>query len=224
MIPPKNTDDTSKNKDVVFNELEIDTLHEMMNISFGRAARDLSEVIDIYVVLSIPSMEVINASELPNFIAENIQQNASENTIICQNFLGDYNGICMVVFPSDDENKLLSLFQDENDSNLESMTELDLDNEIFLEIGNILIGTCVSKMAELIGESVIYQPPVVIHNNLISTNLYASIFDASQLALTLNTTFKFKEQDLHCYLFLITSCATVPFLKKAIVDYLRQFE
>ncbi|MBF0606722.1 MAG: chemotaxis protein CheC [Candidatus Magnetobacterium sp. LHC-1] len=214
----------SSNTDVVFNELEIDTLHEMMNISFGRAARDLSEVIDIYVVLSIPSMEVINASELPDFIAENIQQTSSDSTIICQNFLGDYNGICMVVFPSDDEHKLLSLFQDDSDSNNESMADLNLDQEVFLEIGNILIGTCVSKMAELIGESVIYQPPVVVHSNLISTNLYASIFDASQLALTLNTTFKFKEQDLHCYLFLITSCATVPFLKKAIVDYLRQFE
>ncbi|MBF0342738.1 MAG: chemotaxis protein CheC [Nitrospirae bacterium] len=210
------------NRDVVFNELEIDTLHEMMNISFGRAARDLSEVIDIYVVLSIPSMEVINASELPQFIQENIQEITSGGTIICQSFLGDYNGICLVVFPSDDEHKLLRLFQDQDDSFMEMMD--DPDSEVFLEIGNILIGTCVSKMAELIGETVIYQPPAVIHSNLISTSLYSSIFDISNLALTLNTTFKFKELDLHCYLFLITSCATVPFLKKAIVDYLKQFE
>ena len=40
------------------NELEKDALQEIMNISFGQAAADLSDVIDLYVTLTVPFIDV----------------------------------------------------------------------------------------------------------------------------------------------------------------------
>jgi len=43
-----------QNQETMITEEETDILQEIMNIAFGRAASDLAEYIDIFVILSVP--------------------------------------------------------------------------------------------------------------------------------------------------------------------------
>ena len=48
----------------IFSEEEKDILQEIMNIAFGNATADLAEVIDIYVLLSVPDIKVIRSGKV----------------------------------------------------------------------------------------------------------------------------------------------------------------
>jgi len=43
---------------------DLDLLQEIMNIAFGRAASDLAEFINLFVVLSVPQIKLISADEV----------------------------------------------------------------------------------------------------------------------------------------------------------------
>ena len=47
---------------------ETDLLQEIMNIAFGRATSDLAEYIDIFVVLSVPHITLLQAFDLPEYM------------------------------------------------------------------------------------------------------------------------------------------------------------
>ncbi len=207
-----------------FTDLEIDTFQELMNIVFGNAAADLSEVIDIYVVLSVPQLKMIKAAELPEFIQNNIKEDIVYNTIIEQNFLGNFNGFALVVFPRDNESKFITLFRENKDMFYECDATGELEKEILMEVGNILIGACVGKMAELLNDSVIYEPPRIIVEDIQDSGVYQKLHDPKNWALVLKSTFHFEAQDLTCFLFLVTNNESIGWLKKALNDYLRQFE
>jgi chemotaxis protein CheC len=204
-------------------ELEIDAFQELMNIVFGRAAADLDEVINIRVILSVPMLKMIRASELPAFISENIDEGAMRSTLVEQTFLGRFSGVALIVFPHDDENKFVTLFRENEAMYADYGSPMELEKEILLEVGNILIGACVSKLSVMLNESVMYEPPAIAFKDTIKTGFYNKLLKADNWAIVLKTSFRFEADDLSCYFFLVTSEQSLIWLKKAINDYLNQF-
>ena len=58
--------------EITISDEERDILQEVMNIAFGKASADLAEVIDIYVVLSIPDIKLLKTAEVPGYIESEI--------------------------------------------------------------------------------------------------------------------------------------------------------
>lgn len=81
---------------------EIEILQEIMNIAFGQAATNLAEVIDIHIVLNVPYIKIVQASELPEYIKDEIRD-INNISIIEQKFLGRFKGNALMVFPSGSE-------------------------------------------------------------------------------------------------------------------------
>ena len=52
------------NSKIIISDEERDILQEVMNIAFGKASAELAEVIDIYVVLSIPDIKLLQTAEV----------------------------------------------------------------------------------------------------------------------------------------------------------------
>jgi len=204
-------------------ELEIDAFQELMNIVFGSAAADLAEVIDMHVVLSVPMLKMTRASELPAFISQNIEDGSARSTLVEQTFLGRFSGVALIVFPHDDENKFITLFRENEAMYADFGSPMDLEKEILLEVGNILIGACVSKLAAMLKESVIYEPPAIAFKDTIKTGFYNRLLKPDNCAIVLRTSFRFEADDISCYFFLVTSESSLIWLKKAINDYLNQF-
>jgi chemotaxis protein CheC len=203
--------------------LERDVLQEIMNIAFGQAAADLSEVINLYVTLNVPKIDLLDYKEIFPFIKNEIA-GSSDMSMVKQFFSGRFSGSSVLIFPHGEGKKLLQIFDENagisNDSGYDSDV---LEKETLIEISNIIMGACISKIAQLLGDVVSYSPPRYFAQDQIHKTLEDSFAEKDSFAIFFKTVFHFQEFDASGFLFLICDPTTLDWLKKSIEDYLNQY-
>jgi chemotaxis protein CheC len=201
---------------------ETDLLQEIMNIAFGRAASDLAEYIDIFVILSVPQIKLLQAFDLPTYIKQELRDH-DRVSVVEQNFWGKFKGNAFLVFPSGTGKRIISLFDGENKF-FESEPTHELEKETFLEVGNILIGACIGKIAELLGDVTTYSPPRVVVENSLRGIVYDNLSEPDNMAIVLRTVFEFNEKNISGYMFIFTKQESFAWLKSALHKFLEQYE
>ena len=212
------------NSGIVISDEELDILQEVMNIAFGKASAALAEIIDIYVVLSIPDIRLMETEKVPGYIEAEI--NDFKNiTVIKQNYTGKFHGSALLFFPGGAGKKLFSLFDIDRAAAPESES-LDFvqEKETLLEVGNILIGASVSKVAELLDDEVSYRPPRIIVESRPGDIVDWDLAEPEGPAILMRTVFSFDNRDISGLLFLIPSYKSFEWLKKALHAFLEQYE
>jgi chemotaxis protein CheC len=202
--------------------LEKDALQEIMNISFGQAAADLSEVISLYVTLSVPYIDVLTHDEVARYIQGRIPD-TSEMSMVTQLFNGNFSGCSILLFPHGEGKKLLHMFNEEIGGALDGYDVDLLERESLIEISNVIIGACISKIAEMLGDVVSYSPPRYYARDQIRGTLQESFSAENSFAIFFKTLFHFEEFNASGYLFLVSNCTTLGWLKKAIAEHLRRY-
>ena len=213
--------DTDAQKIMITAE-ETDILQEIMNIAFGRAASDLAEYIDIFVILSVPFVKLLRSSDLPPYMSSEIKK-YDNISMVEQHFWGKFKGSAFLVFPADTGKKILSLL-DGSEEYFESDPIYELEKETFREVGIILIGACIGKIAELLGDVITYSPPRVVVDKNQRSIISDNIFDSDSLAIVLRTVFDFNEKNVNGYLFIVTSEESFAWLKTALYNFLDQYD
>ena len=201
---------------------ETDLLQEIMNIAFGRAASDLAEYIDIFVILSVPDIKLLQAHDLPAYINKEIKD-YDNVSVVEQNFWGKFKGNAFLVFPAGTGKRLISMF-DGGDEISKSNPINELEKETFLEIGNILIGACIGKIAELLGDVISYSPPRVVVDKSIRGVVYDNLYDPDNLAIVLRTVFEFNDKNVSGFMFILTKQESFAWLKTALYKFLEQYK
>lgn len=210
--------------EIIFSEEEKSILQEIMNIAFGKASADLAELIDIYVVLSVPFIQIIKATDLPEYLKSEIKE--YENvSVVEQKYWGKFKGDALLVFPAGAGKDLITLLDPgRGDLTYESDPIDVLESESLMEIANILFGACVGKIAELLKDSVTYSPPRVILEESPFDSISQDKLCADSSVILLKTVFQFKERNVNGFLFLTTSHDSIDWLKKALHDFMEQYE
>jgi chemotaxis protein CheC len=204
-------------------EEETEILQEIMNIAFGKAAADLAEMINIFVVLSIPDIKILPTTDLPGYIkAEMLGYNTI--SIVEQNFWGKFKGSALLVFPAGAGKELITMFECDGESSFATESMDILERETLMEVGNILIGACVGKITELLGDFVTYSPPKVIIENHSNDIISKNLFSPEYSALAMKTVFCFNNRDINGFLFLLTSHESFGWLKESLATFLEQYE
>ncbi|RJQ13415.1 MAG: chemotaxis protein CheC [Nitrospiraceae bacterium] len=202
---------------------ETEILQELMNIAFGKSAADLAQVIDTYVVLSVPFIKVMQVTDLPEYVKGHVRD-YNKISLVEQKFWGRFRGDAILIFSSGSGKELVKMLQHEDGAGCESDPIDILESETLMEVGNILIGACVGRITELLKDVVTYTPPVVV----VERNYYDAIavnhFDPDKTAIVLKTDFTFKEGDVSGFLFLVTSNESIKWLKEALRLFLEQYE
>jgi chemotaxis protein CheC len=195
-----------------------------MNIAFGRAASDLAEFVDIFVILSVPQIRLLQAFDLPTYINNEIMDYDKDRvSVVEQSFWGKFKGNAFLVFPPGAGKKLISLF-DGGTSALDSDPFQEMEKETFLEIGNILIGACIGKIAELLGDVITYSPPRVVVEKSLHGVVYDNLVDPDNMAIVLRTVFEFNERNVSGFMFILTKQESFVWLKNALHKFLEQYE
>lgn len=123
-------------------ELQQDALGEIFNIGVGAAADVLSQMIGDTVRLSVPSVHLTN------------QQEASERFLlrekrtlcaIHQTYTGEVSTVAILMFPEENSLELVRSMVG-NDVPLEQLT--DMEQDAMAEIGNIILNSIISKLAD----------------------------------------------------------------------------
>lgn len=204
------------------NPLEQDALQEIMNIGFGQAAADLADIINLNVQLSVPKIDVLHVQQVFEYIREQIPD-STDMSMITQFFSGRFSGVSFLVFPHGEGRKLLQIFDDELHL-LGDNYDIDiLEKETLIEIGNIIIGACVGKIAEMLGDVVGYAPPRFYSHSQINETLHDALQQDSSFAILFKTVFQFETQNISGYLFLVCHQEVMLWIKQAITAFLEQY-
>ena len=206
----------------ILSKEELDLLQEIMNIAFGKATAELAELIDIRVLLSVPSAKVIYTTELPEYLQEAIRD-SGDTSIVEQRFWSEFKGSALLIFPAGSGKELITLLTGEEVDTFLSDPVDELEKGTLMEVGNILIGACMGKIAELLNDVLTYSPPIVYIGHNAHDLLPNAIMSSYELTIALRTRFNFEKKDVLGFLFVLTSQESLNWLKKALNDYLEQF-
>lgn len=145
-----------------------DCYQEIANIAMGQAGDHLARMLDVFVHLPIPNVNLIEVSEL-HMMLKDIEEKESVSGI-CQGFLGagvSGEALCILSDSSfGDVAKMMSI-----DEELDDQMQL----ELLMDAANIIIGTCLRGLANQLDLQFSQGHPVVLgqHRNvseLISDN------------------------------------------------------
>ena len=116
-----------------------DAFRETVNVAMGRAAALLARVLGVFVQLPVPNVNMLEVGELHMALAD--AQASDRLTAVCQGYIG--GGIA---------GEALLLFHDSEIADMAQLMKIDdpdySDMEMLLDLSSILIGACLSGIAE----------------------------------------------------------------------------
>ncbi|MBM4053572.1 MAG: hypothetical protein FJ264_02640 [Planctomycetes bacterium] len=206
----------------VLSELQIDAFKEIINIAFGDAAASLSEVIELHATLNVPEIKILHSKELREFI--NKAFGAGEDLhIVEQHYTSKFKGIAYLVFSRNSGKLFISLLEEYRDMPANMSINL-LEKETLTEVGNIIIGACISKIAELLLDVVSYLPPRYIDGKYLYEDMPGNFFDGEGYAVILKTIFQFEKADITGFLFLLINMDSIGKIKEAADKFIAKYE
>lgn len=116
-----------------------DAFRETVNVAMGRAAALLARVLGVFVQLPVPNVNMLEVGELHMALAD--AQGCERLTAVCQGYIG--GGIA---------GEALLLFHDSEIADMAQLMRITdpeySDMEMLLDLSSILIGACLSGIAE----------------------------------------------------------------------------
>ncbi|HHL40599.1 MAG TPA: chemotaxis protein CheC [Deltaproteobacteria bacterium] len=202
---------------------EIEVLQEIVNIAFGKASADLADLLDHYLVLTVPRVTLVKSRDIPAYIRNEVSCYSNGLSIVEQRYWGKFKGVALLVFPSKAGKELVSLLG--ADDEIAGHNRLDtLEREALVEVGNILIGACIGKIAELLRDIVTYSPPTVMVQTDPLNTMPIKLDEPEAHSVILRTVFSFEGRDLSGALFIMPSRESAWWLKLALNDFLDNYE
>jgi len=193
-----------------FNEIQTDALREIFNISIHQAAATLSNIVQQPISLSIPNVEICT-------IQKAIQvMNVDENICgISQNFLGDFSGKAILIFPEHRSLDLVRLMVGINTSH-EQVKELEQD--ALIEVGNVVLNSCLSSLSVIINQCFEFSVPVLVVDR--SYMLFRD-YDENQLLILLQVKFTLENRELEGSIIFVANVQSMIALQSAVELFLR---
>lgn len=120
-----------------------DAIGELINMGVGIAAGSLSEMTHEEVLLSVPSVEVVDRDQATQYISERV---SNRLTAVRETFAGGFSGEAWLLFPEKKSLELVRTLLSDHDVPLEIMTEIE--QGALVEVGNIILNACLSAFAD----------------------------------------------------------------------------
>ncbi|WP_282598620.1 response regulator [Pseudomonas emilianonis] len=118
-----------------------DVFRETINVAIGRAAALIAKVLGVFVQLPVPNVNILEVGELHMALTD--ASSCNELTAICQGFIG--SGIA---------GEALLMFHDSEITDIAQLMKRHSsdysDMEMLLDLSSVLIGACLSSIAEQI--------------------------------------------------------------------------
>lgn len=173
-----------------------DALQEVANVAMGRAADLLARLLDTYVVLPIPVVNLLERSELN--MALSSLRDASSVSAVCQGFVGSrISGEALLIFND-------TSFQDIADlTSFKGEITPEVELELLMDIANILIGACLKGLSEQLDVAFSQGQPVLLGQHVDTDELVESSSSGWRRALTVEIPYHLEGHSVDCDLLLL---------------------
>lgn len=143
---------------IVLTDMERDVVTELFNIGVGKAAAAFGELTRERVQLAVPRVDIVSYDEAAVQLAEA----TGEPMIgIRQDFEGPLTGVAALIFP---ERRSLEIVRAAIDDRFPLDDISELERETLLEIGNIILNSCLASISDMLGMSTAASLPHLVHS------------------------------------------------------------
>lgn len=195
-------------------DLELDALTELVNLGVSKAAVSLREMVGRQVLLSVPSVELVNREEAIRVLRK---EESSKLVAVHQVFEGDITGRALLIFP---EPKSLELVRAVTSSDLPLEDIIDLEQEALAETGNIILNACLSTIANQLQRTLRISLPEIIRGDSRDLFNLAPPPEAGDAVLFVYINFSIRDRDLQGYIAMLMDLPSLAALKILLVDYI----
>ncbi len=200
------------NAGVTLDETYRDCLQEVTNVAMGQAAERLAGLLDTFVVLSIPHVEIMQPSDIAMAL-ESIN-NFDSVSGVSQGFIGDgIAGEAILLFNDTSFSDLARLLSYENEMGIQA------ERELLMDTTNLLFGAVLNSIAEQIDMSFSFGPPMVLGQHQKFNELFHPQKALWHSALVTEINYKVEGYNINCDLLLVWTEDSIDLLTKKL-DYL----
>lgn len=173
-----------------------DCLQEVSNVAMGQAGDHLARLLDAFVVLSIPHVELLSPADIA--MALNALKGSDTVSGVCQGFLGGgLAGEAMLIFNDASFTDLAQLLR--YDEEIDTHTE----HELLMDAANVLTGACLKGIAEQLDVEFSFGPPLLLGQHLNIDELLSNTNNNWKQALVIEINYRIENFNINCDLLLI---------------------
>jgi chemotaxis protein CheC len=176
----------------------VDALQEIVNVAMGRAGASLATILGVFVRLSVPRIQIVEASRAAQAAALLVGAD-KEITAVRQSFHSDVRGEAIVVYGEDGCGELADLMG--YDDCLDPGTE----KELLLDVSNLLVGACLCGVLEQLecSANVSFSAPSVIAERATVRSLVKPESLSWAHALVVELNFSLEQRAFTCHLLIM---------------------
>lgn len=157
---------------MIESDMTYDILKELFNISVGKAADMLSDIVNQRIILNVPNIKIINMSSESFQLEEYIPVKFNGTLMVSSiSFNEGYTGKANLIFPADKMKMFVSLCLQEEQTDFNEMDFNDVDFDIIKEIGNIILNCIMGETGNFLNINFKYAlPEVKVFNHIDFSN------------------------------------------------------
>lgn len=173
-----------------------DCYQEIANVAMGRAGDLMARLLDVFVLLPIPNVNLIEVSELSMALSSVANEDSTSG--VCQGFIGaGISGEALLIL-SDSSFKDIAKLMDYH-GELDEATEL----ELLMDMANTLIGACLNGVSEQLDMPFSQGHPVVLGQHRTISELIATNSSKWQQTLAIEISYSIEHYPIKCDLLLL---------------------
>lgn len=181
---------------LTLSEDERDCYQEIINVAMGQAADRLARLLDVYVVLPIPNVNIIEINEFRMTLKS--LDDANSVSAVCQGFIGA--GIA---------GEALLIFNDASFSDIAQLLKypgsLDVHEELemLMDVANVLNGACIQGLGEQLDINFSQSHPVVLGQHCSISELLEQRQSRWQRTMAIEINYSIEAHNINCDLLLL---------------------
>lgn len=198
----------------MLNDVDTDALTELFNIGLHRAAASLSELTAQRVLVDLPRLWVCPLKDLNGVLTQLL---TGELATVHQIFGGSLSGDAVLLLEYEKAALLASVM---TDGQVAGNGRIDTSaREVLAEVGNIVLGACLSAFGNMLKVSVAFSVPRINIESL--DGLLKSLVVESndiQYALVATTRFRLAQQEVGGYMIFVIDMNSLEHVNKVLAE------
>lgn len=173
-----------------------DVLQELTNVAMGQAGDLLARLLNVFVKLPIPNVNLIEVSELHMALAS--VENAATTSAVCQGFIGGgVSGEALLILTDSSFKDVARLM------NYHGELTAKIELELLMDIANILIGAVLKGLAEQIDMSFSQGHPTVLGQHAPVSEMIKANAKRWRKTLAIELSYGIENYNIKCDLLLL---------------------
>lgn len=183
-----------------------DIYQEITNVAMGQAGSLLARLLDVFVELPIPNVNVLEVNEL-SMALQSIDDNDTTSGV-CQGFIGGgVSGEALLLLNDSSFKEIASLMKYEGEVNQH------VELELLMDISNILIGSLLTGLSKQLDMHFSQGHPVVMGQHCDVGDLVQANRNRWQRTLAIEISYGIENHDVNCDLMLLFTEDSLKTLK-----------